>query len=342
MLRANWRSYTLHFTFEARTSRGSMWHKRTYFVEVWDDAAPEVRGRGECALFEGLSADDKPDYEQRLDNVCRHIASFDPACEPYSSIAFGLECAMADLEHGGKGICFPSPWTEGKGHVLINGLVWMGDKQTMLGRIKEKMRLGFRCLKLKIGGISFGDELDLLAYVRSHIGPEELEIRLDANGAFDPTYALERLDALAKYGIHSIEQPIRAGNHEQMARICAESPIPIALDEELIGVRGFSEKKALLAEIRPAYAILKPSLCGGIGHADEWIDAARELGIGWWATSALESNVGLSAIAQWVAAKHPVMPQGLGTGGLYSNNLPSGVYLEGDRLMFNPDFRDGL
>lgn len=336
MLKATWRPYTLHFTFEARTSRGAMWHKRTYFVEVWDDAAPDVKGVGECALFEGLSADDQPDYEQRLDSACRGIHSFDLAASGYSSITFGLEGALADLAHGGKGICFPSAWTTGRSHVAINGLIWMGDKRLMLQRIKEKMAMGFRCIKLKIGGINFDDELALLAYIRGQIGSDELELRLDANGAFAPADALARLDALARYGIHSIEQPIRAGQPREMARICEQSPIPVALDEELIGVRGMAEKKALIAAIKPAYVILKPSLCGGLRHADEWIAAACEQGVGWWATSALESNIGLSAIAQWVAAKNPAMPQGLGTGGLYSNNIPSRVYLEGDRLMFRP------
>lgn len=342
MLKASWRPYTLHFTFEARTSRGAMRHKRTYFVEVWDDANPEVRGVGECALFEGLSTDDKPDYEQRLDFACRSIESYDLGASDYSSITFGLECALADLAQGGKGIYFPSPWTEGIGSIPINGLIWMGDKRLMLDRIKEKMAMGFRCLKLKIGGISFDDELALLAYIRRQIAPGELELRLDANGAFSPAEALGKLEALAKYHIHSIEQPIRAGQPLEMARICAESPIPVALDEELIGVRGKAEQDALLAAIKPAYVILKPSLCGGLRQADEWIAAAQGQGIGWWATSALESNIGLSAIAQWVAAKHPSMPQGLGTGGLYSNNVPSRVYLDGDRLKFKPLPDDGL
>lgn len=334
MLRASWRPYTLHFTFEARTSRGSMWHKRTYFVEVWDDAAPEVKGVGECALFEGLGADDKPDYEQRLDEAIRNIDGFDSWKSDYSSITFGLECALADLARGGKGICFPSDWTDGKTYIPINGLIWMGDKRLMLERIKEKMEKGFRCIKLKIGGIDFADELALLEFVRRQIGRDELELRLDANGAFTPDNALERLDALSRFGIHSIEQPIRAGQPQEMARICAESSIPVALDEELIGVRDGTEKAALLAVIKPAYVILKPSLCGGLRHADEWIATATAQGIGWWATSALESNIGLSAIAQWVAAKHPVMPQGLGTGGLYSNNIPSRVFLDGDKLKF--------
>lgn len=342
MLKAAWRPYTLHFTFEARTSRGAMWHKRTYFVEVWDDAHTDRKGIGECALFEGLSADDKPDYEQRLDYACSHIGSLDLGASDYSSITFGLECALADLAHGCEGIYFPSPWTEGIGSIPINGLIWMGDKRLMLERIKEKMTLGFRCLKLKIGGINFDDELALLGFIRRQIGPGELELRLDANGAFTPADAMHKLEALAHYNIHSIEQPIRAGQPAEMARICAESPIPVALDEELIGVRSYSEKEALLMAIKPAYVILKPSLCGGLRHADEWIAAAKALGIGWWATSALESNIGLSAIAQWVAAKQPTMPQGLGTGGLYSNNVPSRVYLDGDRLKFNPATEDGL
>lgn len=334
MLRACWHPLTLHFTFEARTSRGSMWHKRTYLVDVWDDADSSIRGWGECAIFEGLSADDNPDYGQRLDMACRHVQSFDPLTSPYSSITFGLECALTDLANGGKGILFPSKWTEGEGYIPINGLIWMGDRCTMLSRIREKLELGFRCLKLKIGGINFADELDLLAFIRNQFGPADLELRLDANGAFTPANAMERLDALSKFAIHSIEQPLRAGQPEAMTRLCEQSPMPIALDEELIGVRTRAEKEVLLGAIKPAYVILKPSLCGGLRHADEWIAAATEQGIGWWATSALESNIGLSAIAQWVAAKKPNMPQGLGTGALFSNNVPSGVWLDGDKLRF--------
>lgn len=333
MLIANWTKYTLDFTFEARTSRGSMWHKPTYFLTVYDDSDPALKGIGECNLFKGLSADDVPEYEAALDAMCRSGLSDIPRM---SSLIFGAECALADLNGGGTGVLFPSAWTEGTAEIPINGLVWMGDKATMAARINEKLNQGFRCLKLKIGGIRFDDELDLLAYMRSVFAPTDLEIRLDANGAFSSDDALQKLDRLSRFGIHSIEQPVKPGQYSLMSEICAQSPIPIALDEDLIGVRDKKEKAEMLEAIRPAYIILKPALCGGLAHADEWISEAEARGIGWWATSALESNIGLSAIAQWVAARGFYMPQGLGTGGLYSNNVPSKIRLKGASIIFEP------
>lgn len=337
MLRASWEPYRLRFNFLARTSRQAMRVKDTYFVRLWDDACPEVVGLGECALFRGLSADDVPDYEERLSRACANPASAsESGC---SSIICGFEMAQANLRQGGGKLYFPSAYTEGQSEITINGLVWMGPWRTMLSRIREKLDAGFRCVKIKIGGIDFDDELDLLRRIRQRFGPDDVMLRLDANGAFSPANALHRLDRLAAYGIHSIEQPIRAGQPDEMARICASSPIPIALDEELIGERTDEEKRQLLSHVRPQYIILKPSLCGGFDHADAWITAAEQAGIGWWATSALESNVGLNAIAQWLTAAHPAattIPQGLGTGALYSNNTPSASILIPPRLKFLP------
>lgn len=302
--------------------------KDTYFVRLWDEACPEVMGLGECALFRGLSADDVPDYEERLSRAC--VDPDSAAASGCSSIICGFEMARANLRQGGGNVYFPSAYTEGQSEITINGLVWMGPWRTMLSRIREKLDAGFRCIKIKIGGIDFDDELDLLRRIRQRFGPDDVMLRLDANGSFSPADALPRLDRLAAYGVHSIEQPIRAGQPDEMARICASSPIPIALDEELIGVRTNEEKRQLLNHVRPQYIILKPSLCGGFAHADAWIAAAEQVGIGWWATSALESNVGLNAIAQWLTATHPAAaasPQGLGTGALYSNNTPSASIL---------------
>jgi L-alanine-DL-glutamate epimerase-like enolase superfamily enzyme len=311
-----------------------MHYKDTYFVKVWRTSAPDIVGYGECALFKDLSADDVDDYEQRLTEVCRNPENSLPA---YSSIRFGMETALADLNRGGNFNPFDCKWSRGLEQIPINGLVWMGDKETMAKRISEKLSAGFRCLKLKIGGIEFERELDLLRTIRSQFSISDLEIRLDANGAFTKDNAMAKLDALSQFDIHSIEQPIKAGQPELMAQICKSSPIEIALDEELIGCRTSEEKEQLLTQINPRYIILKPALCGGLADADEWIALARKHGIGWWATSALESNIGLNAIAQWLSARGYNMPQGLGTGELYHNNITSPIRLKGSSITYNPE-----
>jgi o-succinylbenzoate synthase len=333
MLCAKWMPYRLNFKFEARTSRASMTYKDTYFIKVWHSNAPEVYGLGECALFKGLSKEDNSEYENKLDELCSNPEQNKPA---NSSIRFGFETALADLQNGGLGIISPNcDWIAGNVGIPINGLVWMGDKELMLQRIQQKLEEGFRCLKLKIGGINFDDEVELIRYIRRRFSVDELELRLDANGAFTPDNALSRLRTLYKFGIHSLEQPIKAGQLNAMAAVCFHSPIPIALDEELIGDTSIVSKGEMLEYVRPAYIILKPALCGGLSGADDWISAAEKLNIGWWATSALESNIGLNAIAQWVSSKHPFVPQGLGTGELYHNNIPSPVVRQGSKLYFD-------
>lgn len=347
MLRARFRKYTLHFRFLARTSREKMMWRDTYFLHLWDDDNPQAEGIGECNLFRGLSADDTPDYEERLQRLCDRIGEHDAAGEvaDCSSILFGLETALADLRNGGNRQPFPGAWSRGESSIPINGLVWMGDKRQMAERIKEKLDAGFSCLKLKIGGIDFEQEVELLESVRRIFSPADLQVRLDANGAFSPRDALSRLERLAKYAIHSIEQPIKAGQPQAMAEICRRSPIDIALDEELIGVRDDTSKARLLDEICPRYIILKPALCGGFAHSGQWIEAARKRDIGWWATSALESNVGLNALAQWldsvIEGDDSEMRQGLGTGGLYTNNIESPLSLVGDRLRHDASARWG-
>lgn len=328
MLRAEWAPYRLDFHFEARTSRATMHHKDTYFIRVYDtDAERKTYRYGECALFRGLSADDCPDYESILSAAC---SDPEKALEStHSSIRFGFESALRQFP--------PTQWTQGLAGIPINGLIWMGDKDTMRSRIAEKLDQGFRILKLKIGGINFEDELDLIRMVRRSFTPTDLEIRLDANGSFLPADALGRLRRIAPLGIHSIEQPIRPGQISEMARICLESPVPIALDEELIGSRTAAESAALLDEIRPQYIILKPSLCGGFTASDTFISLAKQHGIGWWATSALESNIGLEAIGRWVSKYAPEIPQGLGTGQLYTNNIQSPLFLRGASLFYNPE-----
>ncbi len=327
MKKASWCRYSLRFKFEARTSRQTMTVKDTYFIRVFDADAPGVTlGLGECALFKGLSADDLPDYEARLSEACadpeRALSS------PYSSIRFGFESALCRPH--------PSPWLAGEEGIAINGLIWMGDKALMRKRIAEKLDAGFSVLKMKIGGIKFDDELELLAEVRRNFSARDLEIRLDANGSFTPENALGRLQRLAAYDVHSLEQPVKAGQIDAMARLCRTSPIALALDEELIGLRTPAESRELIEAIMPQYIILKPSLCGGFAASDEYIRIASDLGIGWWATSALESNLGLGAIGAWLGAKRPSMPQGLGTGALYYNNVESPLELRGSALWNNP------
>lgn len=323
-----WAPYRLYFKFEARTSRAVMLHKDTYFLKMWHEDNPEVFGIGEVPLFIGLSKEDTPDFERVLAKLCSEDLSDVPNC---SSIRFGLESARRDLAEGGKRTPWPaSPFANGK-PVEINGLVWMGDKRLMAERVREKLAQGFRCIKMKIGGIDFEDEYELVAALRAQFSADDLEIRLDANGAFTRDNALPRLDRLSKLRIHSLEQPVKAGQPELMAEICRNSPIAIALDEELIGI-DLDQAPALLEFVKPAYIILKPALCGGFHAADCLIATAESMGIGWWATSALESNIGLNAIAEWVSNYNPVMPQGLGTGELYTNNVRSPLFLDGSKL----------
>lgn len=338
MLKAEYCRYNLIFKQPAVTSRAVMHDKLTYFIRVFDDRNPEKFGLGECALFEGLSCDDVPDYEARLAEVCRDIVSVRPSrLADFPSIRFGVETALCDLKNGGFRKPFPSAWTDGREKIPINGLVWMGTAEEMSRRVDDKIASGFRCIKLKIGGVMFDDELAILRRIRSEHSPAELEIRLDANGAFTPGNALERLQDLSQFSIHSLEQPIKAGQWEAIAEICRKSPIPIALDEELIGLNNQNIRREMMQAVRPQYVILKPALIGGLQAAQEWIDLADESNAGWWATSALESNVGLNAIAQWVVSRGFEMPQGLGTGALYVNNIPSPVRQIGDGLIYDPD-----
>lgn len=330
-MKGAWEKYELRFLFEARTSRETMRVKTTYFVTLTNGVRS---GRGECALFRGLSADDVPNYESLLDYYCGY--PHEALSCPYSSIRMGFETAFRSLQGGEVLFQEAADWIKGKKGIPINGLIWMGDKNLMLKRVEEKLEKGFRVLKLKIGGIDFEEELDILRLIRSRFDSGALELRLDANGAFNASNVLERLDALSTFEIHSIEQPVRAGQPELMSAVCRQSPIDVALDEELIGTPpGLAYCRQLLEKIKPAYVILKPSLCGGFSGADMWKDTARELGIGWWATSALESNVGLNAIAQWVAANNVEIPQGLGTGQLFENNVPPFMDLRGDMLFYD-------
>lgn len=337
-MRLAYTPYTLHFREPGGTSRGVLHDKLTYLLKIWDESDPGVFGIGEAAIFPGLSMEDPARYEYKLIETMANVAlGRQTDLSLYPSLQFGLEQAILDFSNGGKGIYFPSDFTEGKGSITINGLIWMGRLDEMLRRIEEKIALGFRCLKLKIGAIAFADELSMIKGIRERFSPETLQIRVDANGGFDMEHVIPALHELAKYHIHSIEQPIKAGTPDLMAFLCDISPLPIALDEELIGVTSTDVKKRLLDEIHPRYIILKPALCGGFSGASEWISLAEERGIGWWVTSALESNIGLSALAQWVATLDVCMPQGLGTGHLFTNNFPSSLRLDGEKLSFLPE-----
>ncbi len=337
MLKAAWARHRLNFRFKAITSRGSMMWRDTYFIKVWDDASAGPYGIGEASPLRGLSRDDVPGFEDALTRVCAApkaaVADAHMTLRDWPSIRFALETAVADLSNGGRRIIYPSEWTAGDASLTINGLVWMGNADEMARRMEEKVAQGFNCIKIKIGGIDFESELRIIETMR-RVAPRA-QLRLDANGAFAPHEALARLDRLARYDIHSIEQPIRQGQRDEMRRICRESPIPIALDEELISLP--TADMDYLSDVRPAYIILKPTLLGGLSASAGWIEAAEEVGTGWWVTSALESDIGLNAIAQWTATLRPTLPQGLGTGQLYTNNIPSPLRLHGERLMLDPD-----
>lgn len=339
MLKASYSKYDLIFKEPAVTSRSVMTHKETYFVKVWDEIDPFAYGIGECGLFRGLSSDDTVDYEYKLKNACCRIneikADGFEMLRDYPSIVFGMEIALQDFQNGSKRLVFDSPWAKGESEIVINGLVWMGDKQTMIRRVGEKLSAGFRCVKFKIGGIDFVDEVEMIRKVRRSFSPEDLEIRLDANGAFSPEDAMSRLEILSSFDIHSIEQPIKPRQWDTLAYVCRNSPIPIALDEEVIGLNSRAEKERMAETLLPSYIILKPSLCGGFSGSDEWIGIAEKYGIGWWATSALESNIGLNAIAQWCSSKFISVPQGLGTGLLYINNIESPIEQTGQSLRYN-------
>jgi o-succinylbenzoate synthase len=337
MLKASFYKHTLQFKLPAGTSRGVMNEKESWIIKVWNTEQPQTIGTGECGLLKGLSCDNLLNYEETLVDVCENIHSyansyFHKTLEKYPSIRCGLEMALLDLKNGGKGLYFDSDFTHGNSGIPMNGLIWMGSEAFMQKQIEEKISEGFRCIKMKIGAIDFLKEYQILKNLRSTFPADVLEIRVDANGAFSVNEVLIRLDELSKLELHSIEQPIKAGQWNEMRKLCEVTPLPIALDEELIGIHNISQKEELLQLIKPQYIILKPSLLGGFKASDEWIDLCEKNKTGWWATSALESNIGLNAIAQWVASKKTSMYQGLGTGKLYTNNIESSLHIKDAKL----------
>ncbi len=328
----------LHFRRPAGTSRGSYTTRQVWYVTVSNDKFPGCIGVGECAPLPQLSCDDFIDYAERLTAVCRAIEETGKVdweqLRPYPSMTFGLETAFRHFERGSYAL-WDTPFAAGKAGIPINGLIWMGSYQEMREQIEAKIKAGYRCIKLKIGAISFEEELALLSMIQKQFTATALELRVDANGAFTPEEALEKLQQLAQLDVHSIEQPIMAGQWEAMRELCVKTPLPIALDEELIGINSVDEKRRLLETIRPQYIILKPSLHGGWRGCEEWIEIAKQLHIGWWITSALESNIGLNAIAQWTATLENPLPQGLGTGALFTDNIKLPLEICKDCLWFN-------
>lgn len=329
-----------HFKQPAGTSRGVYTTRHSWMVTVRDLVTGRT-GVGECAPLPDLSCDALHDYEARLRDVCKLVEMMGTIdtlmLRPYPSMLFGLETAFLNMEKGGN-LLFDTPFSRGEEGIPINGLVWMGTAEEMTRRVEEKLMAGFRCVKLKIGSIDFEQELEIIRGIRERFDANVIELRLDANGAFAPENAMRKLEQLAKYDIHSIEQPIRQRQWREMADICRNSPIPVALDEELIGVNIPEMKRQLLDEILPAYIILKPSLHGGMCGCREWIDMAKKRGIGSWMTSALELNVGLNAIAQFAAHIYGpsiTMPQGLGTGQLFTDNIPMPLIIRGEKLLMD-------
>jgi o-succinylbenzoate synthase len=344
--KASYHKYTLKFKFDAVTSRGVMKTRDVWFLKVWEEKTPQIFGLGECAMLPDLSMDDRPDYENRLKITCREVERIRnislsavyqfEALKEFPSIMFGLETALLGLINGGKRIIFKTPFLEGQKVIPINGLIWMGKKDFMQQQIRERITEGYKCIKLKIGGVGFEDELSLIADIRKKHPAHLLEIRVDANGAFTPQQALKKIEKLSKYQIHSIEQPIKKGQFEAMAEICSKSAVPVALDEELIGITDYEEKKKLLNFIKPAHIVLKPTLLGGFRACRDWIDLAQPMNIGWWVTSCLESNIGLNSIAQFVSTLDTKgFYQGLGTGQLYTNNIESPLVILLGNLMYD-------
>lgn len=351
-IKCAYKKYQLSFKFDAGTSRGVLKRKDTYFILISAPHQPDNFGIGECGPLQGLSVDNLPEIEHALSETANHVMQHglprhakevsawvsEIVGAQWPAIRFGLETAVLDYMHGGRRLIYENGWSAQPFRPIpINGLIWMGDRAFMKKQIDEKLAAGFNCIKMKIGAMDFETELELLAYIRQRYDKDTVTLRVDANGAFAPGEALAKLQALARYHLHSIEQPIAPGQVAAMRELCEKNPLAIALDEELIGVQDLSAKKALLEDIRPQYIILKPTLLGGLYASREWIELAEQQGIGWWITSALESNVGLNAIAQFTDHLGVEMPQGLGTGQLYHNNITSPLYISEGSLKYDPE-----
>lgn len=335
----SWKKYTLQFKQPSGTSRGVLRSKDSWFL-IYQDPKFETPIIGECSIIEGLSPDPLDRLEAKLDQVCNiDILDNEIELDDFPAILFARE--MIRMEYARRIENKPSKFELGKAGIPINGLIWMGEVDFMKAQIQEKVKAGFTCIKIKIGAIDFESELDLLRWIRTEFSASELELRVDANGAFSAADALEKLKRLSEFSLHSIEQPIAVNQWQEMAQLCAETPIDIALDEELIGLNP-RQLASMMDTIKPQYIVLKPSLIGGTIESSYIIHLAEKRGIGWWITSALESNVGLSYLAQYAAFKNVSVPQGLGTGGLYTNNLDSALYIQGQFLFMHPEHKWNL
>lgn len=330
--------YNLIFKKPAGTSRGVLTEKVTCFLKLYDENHPEHFGLGEAAVFPGLSPEADDRYFYKLMELQANVRLGKPTdLSRFPSLQMGFEQAIRDFSGGCTGQYFDSPFLLGQRDITINGLIWMGEYEMMIEQIEKKLDAGFHCIKLKIGAIDWKSEVDMIRFIRDRYNHDKVEIRVDANGGFSMDNALPRLKRLADLEVHSIEQPIPAGNPQLMSFLCEVSPLPIALDEELIGKFTTRQKEETLDTIKPAYIVIKPSLTGGFSGAEEWIRLADERNIGWWITSSLESNIGLNALAQWVATLNQTLPQGLGTGALFTNNIATPVYTDGQYLRYKPD-----
>jgi o-succinylbenzoate synthase len=338
-LYASWTYRDLVFKSPSGTSRGVLTTKRSYFIQITDTTTGK-KGIGECGVLAGLSCDYLPAYEQCINKLCANINSVEPTnFISFPSIRFGLEMALLSLKSKQAFELFPSEFTTAHAPMKINGLIWMGSFDQMSQQIKTKIEDGYTCIKLKIGAIDFEQELALIQQIRKEYSETDIEIRVDANGGFSHNNALKKLDRLAACKLHSIEQPIKQKQWEEMAKLCKETPLPIALDEELIGVHAPSEQNKLLDIIQPQFAIFKPSLLGGFEATNQWIKACEQRNIGWWITSALESNIGLNAITQYTFTLNNPMPQGLGTGQLYINNIISPLEIIQGNITYNSNVK---
>ncbi len=349
-LTARYFPYQLDFTFEAGTSRGILKKKISWFFILTDSRHPDLAGWGEAGPLPGLSPESNSDLPEVFRKIAEHIHGLklpesEAACLrlaaelcdiQYPSVRFALESALLDLLHGGRREVIPGNFFTGSEHIPINGLIWMGDEDFMKEQFDHKFDDSYSCFKMKIGAIDFEKELSTLAYIRSRT---EAILRVDANGAFTRNDVFEKLERLSLFNLHSIEQPVMAGQWDLMADVCRESPIPVALDEELIGLDNEEERREMLRTVRPSYIILKPTLLGGIASTRNWIQLAEEFGIGWWMTSALESNIGLNIICQLTAAEGYTGHQGLGTGQLYHNNIDSPLEVAGGFISYIPGKR---
>ncbi|MBK9147874.1 MAG: o-succinylbenzoate synthase [Flavobacteriales bacterium] len=341
MIKARWIERTLQPRFELGTSKGPIHARTVWYLIAWNEEAPELKGIGEATLFPGHSKEFPADVKLKLTELCERTSDWQERLNgdlvDVPSVRFAVEQCLRDLQAGGTKTLFPSAFTLGKQGIPINGLVWMGNKATMKQRIKEQIESGFTTLKMKIGAIGIDDELELLRAVRKEHSAEEITLRVDANGAFSAQQAPDVLKRLAELQVHSIEQPVPPGLYEVMEELCATTPVPIALDEDLIGLNTHDAKVDLLDHVKPQHIVIKPSLVGGWDSTNDWITLADQRGIGWWITSALESSIGLNAIAQFTATLNVSSAQGLGTGKVYTNNIPSPLLAEKGLLRYRPE-----